>query len=104
VSVRRILFASNTNNQLTVFHFLKADILVNSAIQNLKINTACLKVLKKRGGRAFIEECEQHTDIPQGDIVCTSGGNLACQYVIHAVCKNWNNDEPAKSEDVCIVL
>ncbi len=77
---------------------------MNSALPNLKLNTACTRVLKERGGPAFIEECEQHTNVPPGHIVCTGGGNLACQYVIHAVCKSWNNHEPEKSEDVCILF
>ncbi|XP_028405449.1 uncharacterized protein LOC114528070 [Dendronephthya gigantea] len=76
-----------------------ADVLVNSALPNLKVKSPCLKVLQQRGGQAFIKECEQYTDIPTGDIVCTPGCEGLCKYVIHAVCQPWYNNEPEKSEN-----
>jgi hypothetical protein len=78
----------------------QADVLVNSALPNLKHLTACGKALQDRGGISYIEACKLHTNIPALDIVCTSGGNLPCQYVIHAVCCNWNKNEEKKSEKV----
>jgi hypothetical protein len=82
------------------FLSLQADVLVNSALPNLKHPTACGKALQDRGGISYIEACKLHTNIPALDIVCTSGGNLPCQYVIHAVCCNWNKNEEKKSEKV----
>jgi O-acetyl-ADP-ribose deacetylase (regulator of RNase III) len=41
------------------------------------------------GGSSYIAACSQHTHIETGDIETTIGGNLACDYVIHAVCCGW---------------
>ncbi|CAB3994784.1 poly [ADP-ribose] polymerase 14-like [Paramuricea clavata] len=78
---------------------LNADVLVNSTLSNLNYPTACGRALQNRGGLSYIEVCKPHTNIPPWDIVCTTGGNLSCQHVIHAVCCNWNKEDKVKSEE-----
>ena len=48
------------------------------------------------GGPSFVAACCQHTNVGTGDIVTTIGGNLSCQYVIHAVCCDWNSTGAAE--------
>jgi hypothetical protein len=86
---------------LYIFRFVKADVLVNSTLSNLNHPTACGRALQNRGGLSYIEVCKPHTNIPPWGIVCTTGGNLSCQYIIHAVCCNWNKEDKVKSEQVC---
>ena len=76
----------------------QADVLVNSAHSNLNHLTACGKALQDQGGISYTEACKLHTNIPMLDIVCTSGGNLPCKYVIHAICCHWNKEDEQKSE------
>lgn len=73
----------------------EADILVNSANSDLNHATACGKDLVDVGGQEFVSACKRHTNILPGDIAYTVGGKLRCNYVIHAVCTNW---EPSKEE------
>ena len=68
---------------------------------NLNNPTVCGKALEGRGGTTYTEACKPHTNIPPWDIVFTTGGNLSCQYVIHAVCCNCNKEDKQKSEKVC---
>ncbi len=57
-------------------------------------DSICGQALKKLGGATYIEACKPFTNISKGDIVCTTGGNLACQYVFHAVgCDREDNKE-----------
>ena len=48
------------------------------------------RVLNSVGGPSYTAACSQHTNIGTGDIATTIGGNLPCNYVIHAVCCHWN--------------
>ncbi|XP_028403594.1 protein mono-ADP-ribosyltransferase PARP14-like [Dendronephthya gigantea] len=77
----------------------KADVLVNSALANLNSSTACGLALQKKGGPEYTVDCRRHTNIPLWDIVCTTGGKLACKYVIHAVCGNWNKENEENSKE-----
>jgi O-acetyl-ADP-ribose deacetylase (regulator of RNase III) len=55
-------------------------------LQNLNDRgTTSGEALKQAGGTTYTEECKPYTNISHGDIACTTGGNLACHYVIHAV-------------------
>jgi O-acetyl-ADP-ribose deacetylase (regulator of RNase III) len=66
--------------------FLQADVLAYSALPNLNdCDTTSGEALKHVGGTTYTEVCKPHTNISHGDVVCTTGGNLACQYVLHAV-------------------
>ena len=48
------------------------------------------------GGHAFVEACKVHTNVPVGDIVCTTSGDLQCQYVIHAISCDWDKTNKTK--------
>ena len=54
------------------------------------------RVLNLAGGPSFLAACSQHTNIETGDIATTIGGNLPCNYVIHAVCCDWNSKSLAE--------
>lgn len=54
------------------------------------------RVLNSYGGPSFVAACGEHTNIGTGDIAVTIGGNLPCNYVIHAVCCDWNNKSVAE--------
>ncbi|CAB4028225.1 Hypothetical predicted protein, partial [Paramuricea clavata] len=70
-----------------------AAVLAYSALPNLNDNTAvCGEGLKLAGGTTYINACKSHTNISPGDIVCTVGGNLACQYVLHVVGCDWKDN------------
>lgn len=77
---------------------------MNSSLSDLNALTACGKALQDRGGTIYTQGCKPYTNIAPWDIVCTPGGNLSCQYVIHAVCGNWNAEEKQRSEQVVDVL
>ena len=80
----------------------QADVLVNSANSNLKYPTACGYALIQVGGEQFNEACQRFTNINSGEIECTSGGNLSCKHVIHAVCGDWDG-EGGDGEKVCCI-
>jgi hypothetical protein len=40
--------------------------------------------------------CSKYTNVGTGDIQTTIGGNLQCNYVIHAVCCDWNSSGEAE--------
>ena len=66
---------------------------------NLNIPTACGLALNKVGGPSFVGACKPHTNLQMGKVACTTGGNLACRYVLHAVCCNWDGNQ-GKAEKV----
>mgnify|MGYP002803931348 FL=1 len=74
----------------------RADILVSSAVRNLRNPTMVGRVMNSVGGPSFVAACCQHTNIGTGDIATTIGGNLLCQYVIHAVCCEWSRNGVAE--------
>ena len=74
----------------------RADILVSSAVRNLSNPAMVGRVMNSVGGSSFVAACCQHTNIGTGDIATTIGGNLLCQYVIHAVCCDWSSNGVAE--------
>ena len=80
----------------------KADVLVNSASSDLTNPTKCGKDLNKVGGLSFLLACNTHRSISKGAVVRTSGGRLACKFVLHAVCCSWDNYQ-GESEKVVIL-
>lgn len=74
-----------------------------SALRNLNDYTASGAALKQGGGNAYVEDCRCHTDVHPGEIVCTTGGNLACKHVLHVVGCDWKNDNE-RNETVCFIL
>ena len=68
----------------------RADVLVYCALPNLNDcgttgTSGDHEALKLVGGTKYIEACKPYTNISHGDVACTIGGDLACQYVLHAV-------------------
>lgn len=78
--------------------------MVSSATSDLNKLTACGKALVRYGGQAFVDECKPHTNVAAGDIVCTNSGNLPSQFVIHAVCCHWNNNQGAAEQVLYVSL
>lgn len=54
------------------------------------------KAMNSFGGSLYVSECSKFTNVANGDVVTTSGGNLRCKYVVHAVCCDWQNEERCK--------
>ena len=54
------------------------------------------RIMNSIGGPSFVAACCRHTNIGTGDIATTIGGNLLCQYVIHAVCCDWRSNGVAE--------
>lgn len=78
--------------------------MVNSATSNLNKFTACGKALVACGGQAFADPCKTHTNVKAGDIVCTPSGNLPSQFVIHAVCCHWDNNQGGAEQVLYVIL
>ncbi|XP_046851430.1 protein mono-ADP-ribosyltransferase PARP14-like isoform X2 [Xenia sp. Carnegie-2017] len=74
----------------------RADVLVNSATSNLNTPSMIGKAMNTFGGSLYVSECSNFTNVAYGDVVTTSGGNLRCKYVVHAVCCDWQNEERCK--------
>lgn len=64
-----------------------------SALNNLNDYTADGAALAQVGGKALVEDCKRHADVYPGETVRTTGGNLACEHVLHAVGCEWKNDK-----------
>jgi hypothetical protein len=81
----------HTVHRIILLFYIQADVLVSSAVSNLNNPTMVGRVLNSFGGSSYMAACSQHTNIGTGDIATTIGGNLACSYVIHAVCCGWTS-------------
>ena len=59
------------------------------------------KSLGKAGGKPFQLECSKFVtnngNVPYGQIVVTSGGNIPCKCIVHAVGENYNSSQPQYS-------
>ena len=67
----------------------KVDVIVNSAPNNLHLSTGQLSAaLLKAAGQTIQQECTSKypVGVQDGDVGITSGGNLSCKYIYHAVC------------------
>ncbi|XP_078587227.1 protein mono-ADP-ribosyltransferase PARP14-like [Branchiostoma floridae x Branchiostoma japonicum] len=84
----------------------QADVIVNTIGPDLNLRTGAVsKALLDKGGPTLQVECDKiKRDLGRlpahGEVVYTSGGNLGCNLVYHAVCSFWNSQDTAKSEDV----
>ncbi len=67
----------------------KADALVNSANDHLRMRSGTSDALRKRGGDVIEEEAMRGGERPLGSCIATSAGNLAASHVLHAV-SAWN--------------
>ncbi|KAI8490692.1 positive regulation of interleukin-4-mediated signaling pathway [Branchiostoma belcheri] len=84
----------------------QADVIVNTIGPDLNLRTGAVsKALLDAGGPKLQVECDKiKKDLGRlpahGEVVQTSGGNLGCKQVYHAVCSFWAPQDSAKSEDV----
>ncbi|XP_028261577.1 protein mono-ADP-ribosyltransferase PARP14-like isoform X2 [Parambassis ranga] len=65
-----------------------ADVIVNAANEDLKHHGGVAAALSKAGGPQVQEESTalaKHGKIPTGEVVVTTGGNLKCKKLLHAV-------------------
>lgn len=62
-----------------------ADGIINSANDQLSMETGVGRALRDRGGSAIEDEARRGGDHALGDVITTSAGSLQCKYVLHAV-------------------
>ncbi len=83
---------------------LAVDAIVNAANAHLAHGGGIAAAISRKGGPAIQEESHawvrQHGPVPHDQPAYTSGGNLPCKYVIHAVGPVWGDgDEGRKLAD-----
>ncbi len=61
-----------------------ADAIVNAANNDLKLGGGVAGAIRRKGGPAIQQECDEIGSIPVGGAAITSGGNLSARHVIHA--------------------
>jgi O-acetyl-ADP-ribose deacetylase (regulator of RNase III) len=61
-----------------------ADAIVNAANNDLQLGGGVAGAIRRKGGAAIQQECDEIGSIPVGGAAITSGGNLRARYVIHA--------------------
>jgi O-acetyl-ADP-ribose deacetylase (regulator of RNase III) len=63
---------------------LAVDAIVNAANNDLHLGGGLAGIIRRKGGEAIQQECDQIGSIPLGGAAITSGGKLKARYVIHA--------------------
>ncbi len=79
----------------------KVDAIVNAANSRLQHGGGVAGIISKKGGPTIQKESNEYVkkfgSIETGNVAVTSGGNLKCKYIIHAVGPVWqggsNNEE-----------
>lgn len=98
----------DTNQKLTLIQgdltLQKVDAIVNAANPRLRHGGGVAAVILRRGGRLINEESkawlQEHGPVTHREPAYTSGGDLACSYIIHAVGPIWGRgDEEDKLAD-----
>ena len=79
----------------------QVDAIVNAANSHLQHGGGVAGIISRRGGPAIQRESDAwvdaHGPVPHAEPAVTSGGNLPCRYVIHAVGPVWGEgDEDRK--------
>jgi O-acetyl-ADP-ribose deacetylase (regulator of RNase III) len=68
---------------------LDVDCIVNAANSYLKLGGGVAGAIRRKGGPQIQKECDEiiskQGEIPSGEAVITTGGNLKARYVIHAI-------------------
>src|ERR1051325_5443397 len=64
---------------------LKVDAIVNPTNPQLQHVGGIGRVLVREGGEVIQRESAEIGSVPVGEAVVTTGGNLLCKFVIHAV-------------------
>ena len=82
----------------------KVDAIVNAANARLRHGGGVAHLILRRGGMVINQECktwlQEHGPVTHSQPAYTSGGNLDCRYVIHAVGPVWgrgDEDDKLKS-------
>ncbi len=80
---------------------LEVDAIVNAANKRLAGGGGVDAAIHRAGGPQILRECQQYIaqkgELPTGEAMYTSGGELAAPFVIHTVGPVWNGGQ--KSED-----
>ena len=72
--------------------FLQVDVIVNSTSSDLNLSAnASAMALSAAAGPRLQQECNTIGKVDTGEIVVTSGANLACKHVFHTSCAGWEN-------------
>jgi O-acetyl-ADP-ribose deacetylase (regulator of RNase III) len=62
----------------------EVDALVNAANATLTMSTGVASAIKRKGGVIIEEEAMRQGPVEVGEVVLTTGGNLAATHVVHA--------------------
>jgi O-acetyl-ADP-ribose deacetylase (regulator of RNase III) len=63
---------------------MDVDAVVNAANNDLVLGAGVAGAIRRKGGNAIQQECDQIGAIPLGTSAITGGGNLKARWVIHA--------------------
>jgi O-acetyl-ADP-ribose deacetylase (regulator of RNase III) len=64
---------------------METDAIVNAANAQLQLGGGVAGAIRRKGGPAIQQECNEHGPIRVGEAAITGAGNLKARYVIHAV-------------------
>jgi O-acetyl-ADP-ribose deacetylase len=75
---KEILFSHGDLTEMDV------DAIVNAANNDLQLGGGVAGAIRRKGGPAIQQECDEIGSIPVGAAAITGGGNLKARHVIHA--------------------
>jgi len=82
----------------------KVDAIVNAANNSLMLGGGVAGAIERAGGSKIQEECDIWTDlygrVQDGQCGLTTGGNMECKYVIHAVGPVWYDGNRNEDQDL----
>jgi len=82
----------------------KVDAIVNAANNSLMLGGGVAGAIERAGGSKIQEECDVWTDlygrVPDGQCGLSSGGDMVCKYVIHAVGPVWYDGSRNEDQDL----